>query len=175
MIEEAMSSSQVTHDLSPALEQVLRREAPLLRALPEAAAEVRPGGGDTWSPKEELGHLIDSAANNHVRFVRALIESEFRGPSYAQNAWVQVHRYQEMPWAAIVDFWYRYNKFLIGLLSHIPETKLRTACYVGADGGVSLQFLVGDYVLHMQHHVDHLLGREHVTPYPAPASVQAYP
>jgi hypothetical protein len=173
MMEQAMSPSQVFCDLSPSLAELLRREVPLLRALPEPAAEVRPGAEHTWSPKEELGHLIDSAANNHVRFIRALIEPEFRGPSYAQDAWVMAHRYQEMPWVTIVDFWFRYNEFLADLLSHVPETKLRTMCYVGTDGGVSLQFLIEDYVLHMQHHVDHLLGREHVTPYPAPASALA--
>ena len=96
----------MTHDLSQPLEQLILRELPLLRALPETTAGIRPAGDASWSPKEELGHLIDSAANNHVRFVRAMIEPEFRGPSYAQNDWVRVHRYQDMDWLAIVDFWF---------------------------------------------------------------------
>jgi hypothetical protein len=128
---------------------------------------MRPGGDSTWSPKEELGHLIDSAANNHVRFVRALIEAEYRGPSYAQNGWVSAHRYQEMAWLTIVEFWINYNSFLCSLLEHVPENKLQTLCFVGSGEGVSLSFLVSDYVVHMQHHLDHLLRREHVTVYPA--------
>ena len=154
-------------DLSTALEQLLQREHSSLRALPEEAAEVRPAGDSSWSPREELGHLIDSAANNHVRFVRALIEPEFRGPSYAQNDWVRVHGYQQMQWLTIVDFWFNYNAFLTTLLARVSEEKLKTLCYVGAGEGVSLRFLVEDYMLHMQHHIDHLLGRERVTPYPA--------
>ena len=155
------------HDLSPPLTHLIEDELPALRALTEAEAEIRPGGETTWSPKEELGHLIDSAANNHVRFVRALFEPEFRGPSYAQDDWVRAHRYQEMPWLTIVEFWFHYNRFIAELLKQVPEEKLLTVCYVGSGAGVSLQFLVEDYVLHMQHHVDHLLRREVVTRYPA--------
>jgi hypothetical protein len=156
---------------SQLLEGLLQREISVLRSVPEAAASVRPLGDSTWSPKEELGHLIDSATNNHVRFVRALIEPEFHGPGYAQSDWVRVHEYQKMSWLVIVDFWYQYNSFLVNLLDRMAEVKLETACFVGADNPVSLRFLVEDYVLHMQHHVDHLLGREHVTPYPATPSV----
>ena len=69
-----MSTSQVVCDLSLSLGQLIRCEVRLLREMSESVAAVCPGGENTWSPKEELGHLIDSAANNHVRFVRALIE-----------------------------------------------------------------------------------------------------
>jgi hypothetical protein len=157
----------MTRDLSIALERVIESELPLLRAVPEDSTAVRPGGDSTWSPKEELGHLIDSAANNHTRFVRALIEPEFRGSAYAQNDWVTAHGYQEMPWATIVDFWYRYNKFIAALVARVPENKLQTLCFVGSDTPVSLEFLVSDYVLHMRHHLDHILSRKPVTAYPA--------
>jgi hypothetical protein len=157
----------MTRDISTSLRRLIEQEVPLLRALPEATAVIRPGGDATWSPKEELGHLIDSAANNHIRFVGALIAPEFRGVSYAQNEWVRIHRYQETPWLVVVDFWYQYNNFLTSLLAHVPENKLPTLCFIGPGEGVSLQFLVDDYVVHMQHHVDHLLARECVTAYPA--------
>jgi hypothetical protein len=157
----------MTRYLSAELERLVQNELPLLEAVSDLNAGIRPGGDSNWSPKEELGHLIDSAANNHIRFVRALIEPEFRGASYAQNDWVTAHRYQEMPWPAIVEFWYRYNNFIALLLARVPENKLQTLCFVGSDNGVSLEFLVSDYVLHMRHHLDHILGREHVTAYPA--------
>ena len=159
----------MARDLSAALVQLIQSEVPLLRALPEVSTEIRPGGNSSWSPKEELGHLIDSATNNHVRFVHALTEPEFRGASYAQNEWVTAHRYQEMPWLAIVDFWHRYNNFIASLLARIPENKLQTLCFIDSDNGVSLDFLVSDYVLHMRHHLDHILSRENVTAYPAVA------
>jgi len=156
----------MAHHLSQLIEQLLDRESNLLRTLPEPAAAVRPGGESTWSPKEELGHLIDSAANNHIRFVCASIEPEFRGPSYAQNDWVLAHGYQEMPWHDIIILWMQFNALLIRVLDGIPAEKLPTLCFVGSNEAVSLQHLAEDYVIHMQHHVDHLLGRERVTPYP---------
>jgi hypothetical protein len=69
----------------------IERELPELQKLSDEAAAVRPNGEASWSPKEELGHLIDSAANNHMRFVRGALDGVYRGPGYAQNDWVTIH------------------------------------------------------------------------------------
>ena len=119
-----------------------------------------------WSPKEELGHLIDSAANNHIRFVRGALEAEFRGPGYAQDDWVRLHGYGDMPWETIVNVWFQYNTLLAILVKRIPEDRLATRCFIGAGPPVTLGFVIEDYILHMQHHIDQLLGREVVTQYP---------
>ena len=46
----------------------------------------------------------------------------------------------------------------------IPEERLDTMCTITSAGGsgapVTLRFVIEDYVLHMQHHVDHLLSKE---------------
>jgi hypothetical protein len=151
-----------------ALESAIDREIAVLRQItePESAVKRNPGA---WSKKEELGHLIDSAANNHVRFVRATIEREFRGAGYQQDQWVCLHGYQEMAWTDIVDFWRQYNDFLVGLVRRIPEEKLLTPCVVGESAPVTLKFLIEDYVLHMQHHLDHILERAAITAYPGAA------
>ncbi len=157
----------MSRELSQALADMVHREAEALRSFPEHDASIRPSGPASWSPKEELGHLIDSAANNHVRFVRASIEPEFRGPTYAQDSWVSLHGYQDMPWFTIVSFWAQYNSFLADLIARIPGDKLTTQCFVGAKEPVTLRYLIEDYMLHAQHHLDHLLQREKVTAYPA--------
>jgi DinB superfamily len=156
------------NDLALALEEAVTQEAVHLRAITETAASHKPSASK-WSKKEELGHLIDSAANNHVRFVRATIEPDFRGPGYEQDAWVSLHGYQQMPWSEIIDFWQRYNHFLVGLLKHIPEDRLAARCVVGNSSPVTLKFLIEDYTLHMQHHLDHILAREKITQYPGAA------
>jgi hypothetical protein len=159
--------------LSQLLGQLIEREHPNLPALPERVAAIRPGGDKTWSPKEELGHLIDSAINNHVRFVCAAIGPEFRGPGYAQDDWVTVHAYQDMAWNRIVELWRLHNLHLAFLLERIPDAKLETLCVVGSGEPMPLRSLVEDYALHMQHHLDHLLGREIVTQYPPPPQEQS--
>lgn len=152
--------------LAARLRMTVDGELASLYALPEQDSVLKPSGQDSWSPRQELGHLIDSASNNHVRFVVAAIQQEFRGPSYAQNAWVEIHAYQERDWTGIVRFWSEYNHLIAGAVERIPLDQLETPCFVGSGAPVSLRFLIEDYIVHMQHHIDHLLTREAVTAYP---------
>ena len=146
---------------------VTREHAHLLAVSEEQASQpaAKPGA---WKVKQELGHLLDSATNNHQRFVRATLHGPYEGPGYAQDEWVRLHGYDEMPWATLVALWRDYNLFLARLVERIPDEKLGTDCRVGAYPPLTLGFLIDDYVLHMQHHLDHLLGREVVTQYPRP-------
>jgi hypothetical protein len=156
------------NDLALKLQATVEREAAQISRLTEADAAVK-GSSPAWSKKEELGHLIDSAANNHVRFVRASLEPEFRGPTYQQNGWVDRHGYYDMPWDDIVEFWRRYNALLAAVVRRIPEDRLQTPCVIGDSAPVTLRFLIEDYVLHMQHHLDHILRRDNLTQYPGAA------
>ena len=152
-------------ELSRFLQDLIDRELPNLRALPEERA-LLPRGPGKWSPKEELGHLIDSASNNHLRFAGAAISGEYRGPTYAQEEWVRIHSYRRMPWQDIVAFWSQYNLFLVRLIAAIPASRLQAACLIASAPPVTLAWLIEDYVVHARHHIDLLLQREHVTPYP---------
>src|ERR1043165_5493757 len=73
-------------------------DASRLREISDADAARRAAPG-TWSRKEIVGHLIDSAGNNIQRFVRAqipahLTDGVLRLPAYAQSDWVRVEAYQ---------------------------------------------------------------------------------
>ncbi len=155
----------MAQELSRLLTQTIERELPNLRAFDDQRASIARAPGK-WLPKEELGHLIDSAANNHIRFVRGAVEPEFRGAGYAQDDWVRLHGYREMPWETIVDFWFQYNTLLARLVGRIPEDRLATPCFIGGNEPVTLGYVMEDYVLHMQHHIDQLLGRGVVRSYP---------
>ena len=155
----------MAQDLSTFLAETIQRELPSLRTLTEERASMARAPGK-WSAKEELGHLIDSAANNHIRFVRGAIEAEFRGPGYSQNDWVRLHGYSNMQWETIINLWFQYNTLLVGLVDRIPEDRLEALCFIGTSPAVTLRFVIEDYILHMQHHIDQLLRREVVTQYP---------
>ena len=146
------------------LQQTIDREIPELRALPDEKAARAPKPG-SWSPKQELGHLIDSAANNHMRFAVASIEGSFEGAGYTQDRWVEAHGYQDLAWTEIVDLWYRYNLLLVHLVGRIAEEHMESRCVVGSSA-VTLRFLIVDYIRHMQHHVDHVLSRPVAGPNP---------
>jgi hypothetical protein len=155
--------------LSLLLRQTIERELPNLRTLSEEAAAQTDGRPSSWTRKEELGHLIDSATNNHVRFAVASIDGEFRGQGYARDKWVAAHGYRDIEWRALVDLWYQYNALLAHLVERIPEGNLDNRCVIGW-GVVTLRFVIEDYILHMQHHLDHVLARERLTPYPGAAA-----
>jgi len=118
-----------------------------------AAARVRPGG---WTCKETLGHLIDSALNNHQRFVRASLDGSYDGPAYEQQSWVNMHGYCDLPWSEVLAHWQRQNDLLCAVVERIPESKYGALCKVGADAPVTLRFLVEDYLVHLHHHADQI-------------------
>jgi len=101
-----------------------------------------------------------------MRFAVASIEGAYEGTGYTQDRWVEVHGYQDLLWTEIVDLWYRYNLLLVHLVGRIAEEQMQNRCVVGPASAVTLRFLIVDYVRHMQHHVDHVLSRPLVTPYP---------
>lgn len=126
-----------------------------LHQLPEADARRKPAP-DKWSIAELIGHLIDSAANNHQRFIRAQqLESgePYIGPRYSQDSWVALNGYQEAPWTEIVDLGRLYNRHLARVIAHIPDELLPTEMRVGSLEPATLGFIIEDYLAHLQHHV----------------------
>lgn len=119
----------------------------------EAGEPIQSGG---WSRKQVLGHLIDSAANNHQRFVRALLQDELVWPGYDQEGCVRVERYQDAPWTDLVSLWTSYNRFLAHIVAGIPEAKLRTVCRIGENPAMTLEELAVDYLRHMEHHLEQI-------------------
>jgi hypothetical protein len=130
-----------------------------LNALQQRLAAVSPSVADTpWSPgkwtrKQIVGHLLDSAANNRQRFVRAAIHGSYTGPAYAQDRWVAAHGYEDQPWEILLEWWKIEHQILLAVVDRIPEDRLQTACSVGDNAPVTLQFLVEDYITHQQWHM----------------------
>src|SRR5258707_7233138 len=97
------------------LAAILENTPPRLRTITEDAAAHKPGP-DRWSKKEILGHLIDSAANNHQRFVRAQLILHLDFPEYEQDLWVAAQSYATEPWLDLVNLWVAYNRHILHLL-----------------------------------------------------------
>ena len=119
----------------------------------ETARRAKP---DAWSKKEILGHLIDSASNNHQRFVRAALQDELTGPGYDQEGCVRLQRYQEIQWSDLLAFLASYNRFLAHVLASIPETKRTARCLIGNYPPMTLEELAADYLRHLDHHLDQI-------------------
>lgn len=108
-----------------------------------------------WSRKQIIGHLIDSATNNHHRFVRAQFEES---PSilYDQEKWNVHGYYQNLEGEDVIAFWEAYNRFLLQLVKSIPPSQLERVCTMEDGSQRSIAWLFDDYVRHMEHHLQQL-------------------
>ncbi|OLD21743.1 MAG: hypothetical protein AUG08_14555 [Acidobacteria bacterium 13_1_20CM_2_55_15] len=136
----------------------LLKIADRLRGIQDAEASIRPAPGK-WSKKEILGHLIDSAANNHQRFVRLQLTPVLNLPGYDGDEWVRVQRYQDRPWSEIVALWQMYNVQLAAVIRHVDPKTLPNVWHTPDGKDLDLEFIIRDYVVHMRHHLDQVLER----------------
>ena len=139
-------------ELSKQLLQVVEAAEIKLRKIDDTESNrpILPGG---WSRKQVIGHLIDSASNNHQRFVRAALQTSLEFPGYDQNGNVSVQAPQAVDWSLLVSLWSAYNRYLAHVIAQLPDSKLQTLCRIGSGEPVTLAFLASDYVTHLVHHL----------------------
>lgn len=138
------------------LTQLLEIIPPLLLVISKEDFSLK-SNPSKWSKKEILGHLIDSAANNHQRFIRVQYEAV---PTiiYDQNKWNELNHYQQLAGKQIIQYWTVYNQHLLEIMKRIPEENLLKKCNVGTQENVTLQFLMDDYVVHLEHHLKQIIN-----------------
>jgi len=124
-----------------------------------AASKLSP---EKWSPKEELGHLLDSAAINHQRIVRTLLEDRPDMPAYEQQRWVQVHVYQKRDWRELIDLWTALNRQLLMAVAWTNDSDWTRTCTINGSEPVTLKFVFQDYLAEMSLHLAHMKAARHV-------------
>ena len=148
------------------LVSAVRGAAARLRTVAEADAARRPAPGK-WSAKEIIGHLIDSASNNHQRFVRARWQEDLVFTGYDQDAWVEAQQYQVAPWSDLLDLWLAYNLHLARAMETVPDAvRLRSHTRHNLDQlawkpvapgePATLDYFMRDYVNHLHHHLSQI-------------------
>jgi DinB family protein len=140
-------------DISNKIRSTIELFEPKLSRMNQDVVAIKPSP-TAWSKKEILGHLIDSAANNHQRFVRAGYHVADQFPTYDQNEWVRIQHYNSMPWDALVTLWAAYNYHLCRVCQCLPEETADAPCNIGKAEPVNLDFIVKDYLRHLLHHLD---------------------
>lgn len=141
-----------------------------LLSVTEAESRV-PLAEGKWSAKETLGHLIDSASNNHQRFVRAQLKDDLVFEGYAQEDWVRVQAYGDEPWPLLVNLWKFYNLHLAHVMAVAPEavrTRQRAShnfqqigfAAVAPEAPSTLEHLMRDYVSHLKSHLSQIFAEK---------------
>jgi DinB superfamily len=158
------------HEIAGKLMATVRSVEPKLRGMSdaEAAIPLKEGG---WSRKELLGHLIDSASNNHQRFVRLQQFEHIQLAGYAQEHWVRSQGYAEADWSNLIDLWTSYNLHLADVIRRIKPECLNNRCELTPGRSATLDYFVDDYLGHLQHHLRQMgVSNETTVPYPLPGS-----
>jgi len=141
--------------VAAALRRSIDEALPKLLTISVSQAGHAPAPGK-WSPQQVIGHLIDSASNNHQRFVRAQEGSTLVFPAYAQEHWVKCQRYDDGAWDELTALWHAYNHHIAHVIEHIPEGLRSVQCLVGTYPPATLGFLAHDYVVHLRHHLNQI-------------------
>jgi hypothetical protein len=146
--------------------ETIESAAPRLLQISEAQSE-QPRAEEHWSAKQIIGHLIDSATNNHARFVLAQTKDDLVFSGYDQNSWVEIQHYQQAPWPQLVDLWRAYNLHLLHIMAFTPADQLTKRCVqhslqtiafetVTESEPATLEYLMKDYVVHLKHHLSQI-------------------
>ena len=137
-----MTSIDLTSD---ELIEVVEFFAARLALMDETAVRTR-SADHPCTVIEILGQLVDSAANYHQYFVRALSTDCLEFPGYDPQAWVECQHYAHYPWDNLVQFWKLYNIQLAHIIRQIPDAKMRVKCTILPERPVSLSFLIEEYL-----------------------------
>ena len=144
------------NSISKKIQEVITEAKPeLLKISPEIAGKKE--NPTKWSKKEILGHLIDSASNNHQRFVRGAQNIAANFPVYNQDRWVEIQHYNNMNWPDLVEHFYQYNLHISKLIDALQENVLDNPCNFGKENPVTLKFVIEDYLRHLKHHIEKIL------------------
>jgi hypothetical protein len=148
------------------LREAVERATPVLRKMSDQQSQRHPAPGK-WCPREVIGHLIDSASNNHQRFVRAQFKDDLVFDGYEQDAWVSLQQYSEAPWDELIDLWRNFNLHIARIMQSAPnDERLRKRARhnldklawkaIPRDEPATLDYFMSDYVAHLKHHLSQI-------------------
>ena len=136
------------------LEQAVDSAIERWRNLTEESLRFRPSA-KAWSVKEIIGHLVDSASNNHQRFVRLQLEQPLNFPDYSQDnmLWVGIQKYQERNWTQLLNLWREFNYQLAHIIRSVDPDCLSHTWQMDSNTCYTLFDLMSDYLRHLEIHL----------------------
>jgi len=134
--------------------RTVHHEYAFLAGIPEALAAKSPGKG-RWSIKQIVGHLIDSASNNHQRMVRLQYTERLNFPDYtkANETWVSIQAYEHENWQCLLELWKYFNLHIAHLIQNADSASLRHTWLDDTGEEVPLERMIAGYLEHLALHL----------------------
>lgn len=147
--------TSIASELKQAVERFYSKHS----SLPDSLTGVRLSE-DRWSLKEIIGHLIDSASNNHQRFLRLQLTDRLQFPDYRKDneRWLRLERHNELAWSELLALWRSYNLLLAHIIRRLDPESLGHV-WVAEEREATLAELASGYLTHLQEHLEHFERR----------------
>lgn len=149
------------------MENIITRLLHLINEVPQQLQTfsvdemtMRPAPGK-WSKREILGHLCDSAMHNWQRFCLAQhTEGDLRHTRYQQDILVGQNNWQGQATAEITQLWASLNVQIVAVLKNLPKEKRQAPILLPNGEPATLEFLVKDYLEHLEHHLAQIFSKK---------------
>ena len=144
-------------DITNGVHRVVETWEPILSSLPIGAiGECK--NKQSRTIKQILGHLVDSASNNHQRIVRLQYNKYLEFPDYRQDndLWIVVQDYQHTDWINLVQLWKFYNLHIIQIIKTVDQTKLQNYWNDFEGNKVTLHNMIEGYLIHLNLHINEI-------------------
>ncbi len=151
------------------IQNIILREEPILKSLSEDIITSR-FNQQNRNIKMLIGHLIDSASNNHQRMVRlqyaprcghSMPNTEMGMlvfPDYTQDndLWLELQDYQHEDWDTLLSLWKYYNLHICQIIRSVDETKLNNYWIDYKGCRVTLEDMIIGYTNHLNLHLEQI-------------------
>jgi hypothetical protein len=141
-------------EIADQLREITIREEAFLTSLSDDTVTGR-RNGQGRNAKEILGHLIDSASNNHQRMVRLQYCEELLFPDYTRqnDQWIAIQRYGEAPWEELVALWKHYNLHMARVIGSADPAKGENFWRDSEGEKITLRYMTEIYLYHLEMHI----------------------
>lgn len=108
--------------------------------------------------KQILGHLIDSASNNHQRMIRLQYNTNLIFPDYRQDndLWIAIQDFQTEDWNNLIQLWKYFNLHMVQVIKSVDQSKLDNYWHDFEGTKVTLQEMIEGYLWHIDLHLNEI-------------------
>lgn len=152
-----MEQKDFSHIIS-GIAKVIEEEESVLLNLPEYVI-TQPRNRQNRTVKMILGHLVDSASNNHQRMVRLQYCKDLLFfPDYRQDndLWIALQDYQHADWHGLVMLWKFFNLHIIQVIRAVDMSKLDSYWCDFEGTKVTLEEMIEGYLEHLHLHINEI-------------------